>query len=738
MPPWDRYSASPATTPAQAPPDGPWARYSAPPPSPSEDDPPQSGGQLTTADLVAGRRVHQRTPSEQRAYDEMHRTLLNPNIAMAGQGASLGWSDELDAEATRATTALGNLVHRARGEDIPFSSQEAHDAALDTDRESIAEYRRTHPNFLGVTAPEAAGAFLTPWGEAAAALKVLGASSPFLRALLLGGIAGGGAAAGNSTGGAEERLREVPVGATIGAVTGGALHGGGVLLSSSPVRRLGSAVSEGMSRIAQNFGHEPGAPLSPAQIARGQRVGTEQVASMAQRLDPTGERLAASEAEARGAPVTSAEALGREAETQLKAAGRRSGTTPDALETLLSERANGTPHRIVDDFAEITGTIPEEVEGNFAAQAQRLREAATPIYEQAYGYNGIVGSDALANLTQRPSMQRAMRAASEIVREEGGNPEAAGFFETNKGAVRISNPTMRTWDYIKRALDDELDQFRNPITRRLDNLGARGRAILDTLNRVRDGLTDPATPWGPNYAAALDAGGEPLRLESAFREASKLMSNTVRMSDFERRISSFTPAQMEAIRTGIVADARTRAMSGRMRLRDMTTRAYEEKLMRIFGMDRGSQLIQRIRDEQFLLTHGRRMQPGIGSDTSETLLADREQQEATQTAGRALGHAVRGHGVEAILTVLADPIAGMWRGAQLPMNRATRDALGELLMLPPSQLAQVLKQHAIERGLPGPTDENVRRLITHLSTAATSGAAADAAGNNTREHEMAH
>ena len=504
----------------------------------------------------------------------------------------------------------------------------------------------------------------------------------------------------------QERLPEAIVHTGEAGLLGGTLARGVPIAASGTSRLLSPllkmvkpAASEATERLAQNLGYEPPAQLTPDQLEHGRRVGTEAVAELARRKDPTGDRLSANPMEQRGKPITAAEALGREAETQLKVTGRRSGETPDTLEAAMNERISEMPNRIVQDFEEITGLRAAEVEGDFAAQAARLREAARPLYQAAEAFDGPVVSDELTALARTSSVQRALRNALDIASDERVAPDSVGLFVTPQGSIEVRNPTVRTWDLIKRGLDDVLETYRDRTTRRL-NLDERGRATLGVLNQVRDALTDERQPWGPAYRAALDAGGEPIRLEGAFRDASKLMGNSVRMSQFDTRVASMGPAEREALRAGIVNEIQQRAMSGRgNRLADLRTRLFETKLVRLFGDEQGRAIIQRIEDEKFLLTHGRRMQPGIGSDTSEVMLANAEQERALRQVSHMARLWAAGKPIEAITAPILDSFMGFVRGAQVPLDRAARDTVGRLLMLPPSELAAALQAHASQKGL---------------------------------------
>src|SRR5262249_4226500 len=148
--------------------------------------------------------------------------------------------------------------------------------------------------------------------------------------------------------------------------------------------------------------------------------------------------------------------------------------------------------------------------------------------------------------------------------------------------VQVQNPTMQTWDYIKRGLDDALEAYRDPVTRRL-NLDTRGRAILGLHNELRGELTNPDTVWGPDYKAALDAGGEPIRLEQAFNEGSKLMSNNVKQRDFQTRWNTYTDPEQQAFMAGHADDLNNQLGGGKLRPKDLMTPSYRQKLGVMFG-----------------------------------------------------------------------------------------------------------------------------------------------------------
>src|SRR5580704_8838789 len=659
---------------------GPWDNYS---PAAAKDAPSANPGKI---DLKI---------SPQDAIED----LVNPIGAVADQlvGRPLGKTPYVQETVGGTMRAAGGQVQQDAREDIAYAKehygQKGHvpppqDAYLHPTQAGGA--LRTPKEVLDVfnaAVSPVSGAldalFMRPWGEFEHA--VTGGAIP---------VEEGEASAGTAL----------------------AMAGPGKETVFNPGRlaRLKSAVTEAKSRIATGLGHEPGAAPTPAMRARAEPIAKQYVRQIVARADPTGTKLTAHPMEARGAPITAAEALGRPAETQLKVAGRRAGQTSDALEAQLRARHAETATRVVEDFGEITGLDPAAIEGDFTQKAKVARAKAKPLYEKLDEV-GPVDSPALQTLLKRPSIQRALPYAYDIAREEDVNPHDIGIstkmvpatkdgqplmrggkpIMVPAGEIEVKTPKMRTWDYIKRGLDEVVEEYRDPTTGVLDTRKLGRHGVSGTREELRAELTNPETAWGPHYSAALEAGGEAPRMEEAYEAAPKLMSATVSEGDFSKRVSKFNPSQMEALKDGIVADARNKAMAGRQRLGEMVTDAYKLKLARVWGVEKADQIVQRVTDERFLMAHGQRMTPGIGSDTSESLLANREQERAIgdlANAARVAGKkAMGGNWAGAVLHLVGSTLEGAYRGAQTPIDEAVRDVVGALLMSSPSELARVLE-----------------------------------------------
>jgi hypothetical protein len=141
--------------------------------------------------------------------------------------------------------------------------------------------------------------------------------------------------------------------------------------------------------------------------------------------------------------------------------------------------------------------------------------------------------------------------------------------------------------------------------------------------------------------------------------------------------------------------------------------------MRVFGVEEADAIAERLEDERFLMAHGQRMTPVIGSDTSETLLANKEQEAAIKDLTKAAKKVASGNWGEAVLHLLGSTIEGAYRGAQAPIDEATRDVVGALLMSKPSELARILEAH----GATPEEAENVSGLLAKANAYGPAGVA---------------
>jgi len=347
------------------------------------------------------------------------------------------------------------------------------------------------------------------------------------------------------------------------------------------------------------------------------------------------------------------------------------------------------------------------VHGDFRKQADTLRGQATPLYQAAYYEadgvtpRGLI-SPKLEELAKTPVVRSALARAIRIAGNEGVDPTTIGLIPKTYelpgpngpmhvvGDVKIEKPTVKTWDYIKRAIGDDIyERGRNKLTNRLE-LDDEGRSQMKVLNELRQELFDRS----PAYKLAVQKGGEPLALEEAYQAVPDLMRRAVSEDQFATRVKNYTPAQQEALKGGLIGYIHDAARSGRLRLQDMQQPAFKTKIETILGKDKATEFLHLVEHEIGLAKTGGRMMPGVGSITSEAQMAGAEQNEALQRLAETMSKASKGKWLDIVM----GHIKGVAAGVQTPIDQATRDEVGRLLMLPPDQLAGALETYQKSAG----------------------------------------
>lgn len=810
------------------------------------------------------------TPRSAAMKDATRRVASTPDQVRAfTKGVTFGFADELDAAGAYAETGVRNALTKLTGGKPRYSAGDAYGAVMDANKADDAQFASEKPAQNALL--QVAGGFMSP-GSAAAARYVGGAVSlggAAIRTARVGAVTGAVAGAGSADRG--NRVKGAVEGAGIGAAIGGAapyvVRG-----AQGLTKRIGSAGAEAANRVRLGFGGADSQP-TPKQIAEAGSKATEYVDRLTRRARP--DALSANAVEAAGKPITAAEALGRPAMTQLTAVSRREGKTADALESVLRQRQQAMPERVLADLEEVTGLSPEFIYGDHAAHAATLRKQAAPLYEAWY-QQSVPDDPRLMSILERPAIKKAFRNGIMIAKEEGRNPEELGLtsMDTFKGLltgrapsaavdpqdiaalrsgkagesqgpgliefmaknggmkdfggelrardldiwhknkpfmnkllrpdglgeeamaqkafeagyfpekmagrmdgadnmqpitaqelrdavsaelagkprfarsmkdpaqrarlddlerrlleegadprtikadeagrvlgrrddelarleafaygdapgmspnepVSTTRPTNQTLDYIKRGLDDVLEKYRDKTTGKLV-LDTQGKAVLNTLNEFRSIIA----PRGSAGRAALDAGGDPILIEQAFTNVKRQMSNGVPFRLFMDKFSKLGEAERKAYVAGWVNDAFEGAASGRLKLRDMQSPLYAKKVESMLGPEKAKTVLDKLAVEVEIARRGSRMMPGGGSPTMELQAADKEVAEGLKTVRGVTGKLASGQYVSAVAEAISSPIMGAYRGAQAPIDQATRDEVGRLLQMSPSELNAFLK-----------------------------------------------
>lgn len=398
--------------------------------------------------------------------------------------------------------------------------------------------------------------------------------------------------------------------------------------------------------------------------------------------------------------MTGAEAIGRPGVTAMTALARRSGTTPDKAEALLTARHAAAPERILSDLAAASGTHPEAAAGNLSDLVKAGRSAASPLYDEAYSQAPVI-TDRLQQFAHDPIIQRGMKEGIITQRIEAlgegkpFDPSAYAITEFNAAGDPVIGPvpTWRTWDAAKTGLDDMLEGYRDGTTGRL-NLDARGRAI----DSARRGMLTELDSVNPSYATARSTAGDYLGAKTAFSDGMKNLNGNVTAKQFADIVSraSSSPPLLESLRGGVLNSVYNMAQKGQLKPTKFLTPLVQSKLNMLFGKEGAAALVAKLQNEAGIAATGARMRPGINSTTGEVLNATGEQDtSANLMAGlhtaQGVGHAVSGNWLGAARHGLG-VLNHLGAFAHTPgMPEGVRNAAGDLLMMAPKDLAELLR-----------------------------------------------
>ena len=465
-----------------------------------------------------------------------------------------------------------------------------------------------------------------------------------------------------------------------------------------------------------------GAGISDADRARGEKLGQDAVRREVLKRDPTGKLLTQNPAEAMGKPTTSAEALGPTAEARLGATARREGATGGALKGQLGERLYEAPQRIQEDFERASGSSLAEIEGNFRTANREARSAHAAEYAKV-NPQVVPNSEELTTILARPPVRDALREAYDLARGDDVNPEHIGLIVSNtkqvvrnaKGELEVAlhtepievrHPTIQTLDYLRRGLQEQLEKFRDPITKKLNLEGPKAVQIVRSLDQLRDLMFKAS----PDYEALLAKVGDPIRQGEAFDDAPKLFKNQTSEFKFNervngrldaktgKRVGGMSDPEKRALLAGAMNDIFTRLRGTGLTIRQVLTPAYRSKIETLVGKDRAAELFTRLEEEARGHEAATRMYPTKGSGTFGWASAAHETDQDLDMAGHVVKHAPHiilsgGHTApHAILDVLRDMTQKGLDLRRAPINEAARDEIGRLLMMKPSDLHKYLSE----------------------------------------------
>lgn len=548
------------------------------------------------------------------------------------QGVSFGLSDE-------AGGALNMLMH-------PLTNG-AYEQGRDAIRQRV-DQAREETGWAG-TAAELAGGLLGGLPKAGAgALLTIG--NAVKRGASIGALGGavGGFGSGN---GAVDSLIKAGVGGVAGAALGTAIPVGANLISNrvSGVGRLVGRDTDGLAR--QIVGETLQADnATPAQLGR--------------RLIDASER---------GTPLALAD-TGENVRGLLASVSRRPGPARplarDMVEARQAEQSGRVLSAIDSNLGPIRGVRQQSDE-----LMQQARTAAAPLYDEFRAGAGRTSPE-LEAILDTPAGRQALGKARTIAANERRDPNAMGFDLNEQGEVTLNSvPSPETLDYVKRGLDDILEDARDPVTRQI-NYTPSLRAIED----VRKSLVREADNLHPAYAEARAAFAGPASAEEALQLGRK--SLTASAEDIEAATSRMGDAEREQFALGFraaMADNIGRATDGASQTqRLLGTRRKRQALASVFGGEEDfNRFLATMADER--ATNETYRSVMTGSQTAERQLADQQTSDGGLIES-ATGTALRG--VSEPIGLLGDALKSLGEVSRFGAGEAgdrTRESIAALL-----------------------------------------------------------
>lgn len=243
----------------------------------------------------------------------------------------------------------------------------------------------------------------------------------------------------------------------------------------------------------------------------------------------------------------------RPAEALAGRVARAPGEYGDILPEAFQARNAGAVQRLTGGINKAFGE-----EGAYdASQAlmQARKAAAKPAYDAAYAHppvnpdvmqpDGPIGA-----LMDRPSMRAGMANARKIAAEEGVNTETLGIDLDAQGEPVLTRvPTWQTLDYIKRGVDNVVEQYRDKTT---------GKLMLDTYGRAADitrgEYVRTLRDLNQTYGKALDTWGGPSRSLDAIDVGKDALTRSPEVN--AARLKDMTDDEREFARLGIAQQLR--------------------------------------------------------------------------------------------------------------------------------------------------------------------------------------
>ena len=256
-----------------------------------------------------------------------------------------------------------------------------------------------------------------------------------------------------------------------------------------------------------------------------------------------------------GKELTLADVGGPEVRALTGRVARAPGPGRATMTNFLNQRDKGAGARLAGDVDRGIQGGSAYLQGKALDGARKV--AAEPAYAKGYAHppinpdemqpNGRIGA-----LMDRPVFRAGMKNAIKISAEEGVPLTTLGIDLDAEGVPFFTDvPTWRTLDYVKRGMDDVIEEFRSDLTGRL-KLDTYGRAANATRTGFRNTLRDLNKP----LAAAYDSYSGPSTSLDALHAGQDFLEQSP--EEIADRIGGFGTGDREFYKLGAADTLRTR------------------------------------------------------------------------------------------------------------------------------------------------------------------------------------
>jgi len=535
-------------------------------------------------------------------------TLANIARQTLGQGTAMGFGDEIEGLIRGVYEAAVN------GADL----EEAINTGIDYARKQNKDFEAQHGG--KALAMQMGGGLLTGLAGSGRALAARGLTMG-QKALLgtkTGAALGGATGAGMSEGGVADRAMGAGIGATLGA-TGGALlpvAGAGIKKVSSAIgRHLPGGSTRQAEGLLRNTMNEAG--VTPQSMIRGLNT-----------LGPQGVVADVGDRNVRDlARYTANKMGGKSAQDMLRK--RHIGQGP-RIEQAINKNIKDQP---LDDYLLQTAkTRSAQANKNYS----KLRESKVELTPQ------------LKTFYKNKEIIKAYKKAGKIA-DANGEILVPLSRETAEGVVIYAKPNMKTLDYIKQSLDDQVSKAYK----------SGNNSYGNALKGLRDDFRDHIDDIVPEYASVRSAyAGYSAAMEAAEQGSKFIMSKKMVDPNVLKKMGEH---EKEAFLVG-VSDALKFKVLSPQDAADVTKKIFgshldRRRLQAAFGGDNAAykKFEQVIKNEiRMAETHSA---VGEGSRTAPMLMDEKTFSRAAGAVGDALGAGAGSpSSMGAVVTRLADKL----------------------------------------------------------------------------------